>query len=215
MSCSEVLQSVRDQLCCSGLSSEVEPLPSERAGLRGSNLQDSGVELLRDLLESPLCRLQTLSLESCSLTEISCASLASGLKSNPSHLRELDLSGNALKDSGVELLRDLLESPLCRLQTLRLEFCSLSEISCAALASALKSNPSHLRDLDLRNNNLQDSGVQLLRDLLESPLCRLQTLGANYKMIPAKIQKNWDSDVEQEVETDRKAPVSVSAEHTT
>ncbi|KAI4878376.1 hypothetical protein NFI96_005410 [Prochilodus magdalenae] len=50
------------------------------------------------------------------------------------------------------------------------------EEGCAALASALKSNPTHLRELDLSLNNPGESGVKLLSDLLKDPHCKLEKL---------------------------------------
>ncbi|XP_038565828.1 NACHT, LRR and PYD domains-containing protein 3-like [Micropterus salmoides] len=162
---------------CASLASALKSNPSHLRELQLSNnkLQDSGVKLLCDFLRSPHCRLEALRLWDCT-SEISCASLASALKSNPSHLRELQLSNNKLQDSGVTLLCNFLESSHCRLETLRLWDCSLSESSCTSLASALKFNPSHLKELQLGGNELQDSGVKLLCDFLETLRCELETL---------------------------------------
>ncbi|KAI5086115.1 protein NLRC3-like, partial [Silurus meridionalis] len=58
----------------------------------------------------------------------------------------------------------------------RLRNCGVSDEGCAALASALRSNPSHLRELDLTLNEVGDSGVKFLSAVLENPHCKLEIL---------------------------------------
>uniref|UniRef100_UPI003AADFC94 protein NLRC3-like n=1 Tax=Centroberyx gerrardi TaxID=166262 RepID=UPI003AADFC94 len=119
-------------------------------------------------------------LSDCKLSERSCEALASVLSSQSSSLRELDLSNNDLQDSGVKLLSAGLEDPHCGLETLRLSGCLLTEEGCASLASALSSNPSHLRELDLSYNHPGASGVKLLSAGLEDPHCRLDSLSVDH-----------------------------------
>ncbi|XP_064843296.1 NLR family CARD domain-containing protein 3-like isoform X3 [Oncorhynchus masou masou] len=167
---------------CASLVSALESNPSHLRELDLSNndLKDSGVELLSAGLGNPHCKLETLRLSVCLVTEEGCASLVSALRSNPSHLRELDLSNNDLKDSGVKLLSAGLGNPHCKLETLRLSGCGVTEEGCASLVSALESNPSHLRELDLSYNHPGDSGVRLLSAGLEDPHCRLEKLNVEH-----------------------------------
>ncbi|XP_035854030.1 protein NLRC3-like isoform X1 [Sander lucioperca] len=106
------------------------------------------------------------------LSEIHCSALAYMLQMSEEVLDELDLSQyNTSREGRLRLIPAVRN---CRKAQLR--WCGLSEISCAALVSALKFNPSHLRELDLRLNDLKDSDVKLLCDLNENPDCRLETL---------------------------------------
>ncbi|XP_058616273.1 protein NLRC5-like isoform X2 [Onychostoma macrolepis] len=162
----------------SAVTSALKSNPSHlrELNLSGNKLGDSGVKNLSDLLMNPQFKLEKLVLFGCSITEKQCLILTSVLKSNPSHLRELDLSGNKLGDSGVKNLSDLLMNPQFKLEKLVLWRCSITEKQCLILTSALKSNPSHLRELDLSVNQIKNTGVNHLCDVLKDSHCNLERL---------------------------------------
>uniref|UniRef100_A0A3B3UR97 Stonustoxin subunit beta-like n=1 Tax=Poecilia latipinna TaxID=48699 RepID=A0A3B3UR97_9TELE len=74
---------------------------------------------LNVLIFSSCDELCVCSLSGCLVSEEGCASLASALTFNPSHLKELDLSYNHPGDSGVKLLSAGLKDPDWRLEALR------------------------------------------------------------------------------------------------
>uniref|UniRef100_A0A8C1SXV0 NACHT, LRR and PYD domains-containing protein 3-like n=1 Tax=Cyprinus carpio TaxID=7962 RepID=A0A8C1SXV0_CYPCA len=163
-------------LCCESLSLSLQSSNSLRElDLSNNDLQDSGVKLLSDGLKSSHCQLNTLRVTGCNLSDQCCKSLSSSLQSSNS-LRELDLSNNDLQDSGMKILSDGLKSSHCHLNILRLSGCMVTEKGCCFLASALSSNPSHLRELDLSYNHPRQSLVKLLSD----PNYRLDKLNVDH-----------------------------------
>uniref|UniRef100_W5KHH8 NACHT LRR and PYD domain-containing protein n=1 Tax=Astyanax mexicanus TaxID=7994 RepID=W5KHH8_ASTMX len=148
-----------------------------------------------------ICLFLFFRLAACNLGVKTCENLESVLNLENSSLKELDLSSNDLQDSGVELLSAGLKSSHCKLQILRSVFQVItdqnnkqdnkwkhnylkklnytegcSRLTCEKLESVLNLENSSLKELDLSNNDLQDSGVELLSAGLKSSHCKLQIL---------------------------------------
>ncbi|XP_052421338.1 NACHT, LRR and PYD domains-containing protein 12-like [Carassius gibelio] len=105
---------------CSALTSALRSNPSHlrQLDLSGNKIRDSGVKRLCAGLEDPHCKLEKLWLSDCGVTDEGCSALTSALRSNPSHLRELGLSWNKLRQSEVKLLSDLKDDPRYKLERL-------------------------------------------------------------------------------------------------
>uniref|UniRef100_A0A8B9HHM0 SPRY-associated domain-containing protein n=1 Tax=Astyanax mexicanus TaxID=7994 RepID=A0A8B9HHM0_ASTMX len=74
----------------------------------------------------------------------------------------------------------------CAFSFCRLVSCNLGEKTCGSLGLVLKLENSSLKELDLSNNDLQDSGVELLSAGLKSSHCKLQILRLSGCMVTEK-----------------------------
>ncbi|XP_049923691.1 NACHT, LRR and PYD domains-containing protein 12-like isoform X2 [Epinephelus moara] len=97
------------------------------------------------------------------------------LLSSEEELDVFDLKKYSASEEGLLRLLPVVKAS----STSLLNGCKLTERSCEALASVLSSRSSNLKELDLSNNDLEDSGAELLAVALQSPHCRLETLRLN------------------------------------
>ncbi|XP_071777201.2 NACHT, LRR and PYD domains-containing protein 12-like [Centroberyx gerrardi] len=141
--------------------------------LSGNEIGDDGLLHLANGVKYQGCHLETLKLSQCNIKEKGCRSLASALQNNSHHLEVLDLSINAIGDEGaIELFKKVDISNLTKLE---MYHCNLTALSCESICTALKSESSSLVDLNLSNNDLKDSGFELICKGMYA-WCRLEKL---------------------------------------
>ncbi|XP_049923692.1 NLR family CARD domain-containing protein 3-like isoform X3 [Epinephelus moara] len=94
------------------------------------------------------------------------------LLSSEEELDVFDLKKYSASEEGLLRLLPVVKAS----STSLLNGCKLTERSCEALASVLSSPSNNLKELDLSNNDLEVSGVELLAGGLQNPHCGLKTL---------------------------------------
>ncbi|XP_059819166.1 NACHT, LRR and PYD domains-containing protein 3-like [Hypanus sabinus] len=164
--------------------------------MNGSNLGDTGVKILAQVIRSQEGKLQNLELERNNLTHKCCEALAFIL-SNNSMLRNVNLCDNHLGDKGICLLSTVLKQPQCRIQKLNLSNNNLSDGSWEELVPVLLINQT-LQELNVSNNRVGEAGLKILSAALKDSRCKLQKLGLtsnslsqkNYKELASAIRIN-------------------------
>uniref|UniRef100_I3KS54 NACHT domain-containing protein n=1 Tax=Oreochromis niloticus TaxID=8128 RepID=I3KS54_ORENI len=166
---------------CETLSTVIstQSLNLKELDVSNNDLQDSGVQLLSAGLESHHCVLQTLRSGLHSFLILGTFTVL--YKGTICYLFHF-LICVIFKYLLPSFVRKFLASEKNNRLNFRLSGCQVTEQGCAALASALSSNPSHLRELDLSYNHPGDQGVTLLSLGLKDRQCQLETLRYEQKI---------------------------------
>ncbi|XP_072564240.1 protein NLRC3-like [Paramormyrops kingsleyae] len=124
------------------------------------------------LIEEVQRYLSSGSLSAADLSPAQWSALAFVLLMSDKELDVFDLKKYIRSDEGLQRLLPVIKKSRRAL----LDSCRLTETCCEVLASALRSNCSQLKELNLSDNDLQDSGVKLLSAGLRDSHCTLEIL---------------------------------------
>ena len=173
--CLRALDLESDEINTRGVSTLCEVLDNElcpeltQLNLRFNGILDEGVKVLCSaLIEHKLFTLTQLYLNYCSLSDECIPSLCDLLTDERCNLTILSLSGN--RDVGNEGLRMLCESALrkehCKLKTLSLLSCSITDQCIPDLRNTLQDEHCEVKELSVSTKKFTQKGI---KDLLEIP----------------------------------------------
>ncbi|XP_051747434.1 NACHT, LRR and PYD domains-containing protein 12-like isoform X2 [Ctenopharyngodon idella] len=157
-------------------------IQEEKSVERTFNLFHCLSELKDNFVEEIQKNLQTGNLSAQKLSSAQWSGLAFMLLMSEETQEMFELQKYRRSDEAVMRLLPVIKNTRRAL----LHSCDLTALSCESLSSALQSSNSVLRELDLSNNDLQDSGVKLLSDGLKSPNCHLEILRLSGCMVTEK-----------------------------
>ncbi|XDV28554.1 hypothetical protein PO909_031819 [Leuciscus waleckii] len=143
--------------------------------LRGNDPGQSGVKELYDLLKDERCTLKTMRFLKSDAAQEACECLTKVLGKSPLLLTELHLSEDKLGDLDGEKLSALLMDSHSKVEKIKLNNSEQTEKSCSVLATVLSSK-TILKELNLINSRLLDSGVKEICEGLKNPVCELKIL---------------------------------------
>ncbi|XP_067260590.1 NLR family CARD domain-containing protein 3-like isoform X2 [Chanodichthys erythropterus] len=123
------------------------------------------------------------------LSPAHCSTITYILQMSKEVLDELNLMKYKTTDEG----RRRLIPAVINCRKAKLQFCRLTGQCCESLSSALQSSNCVLKELDLSDNDLYNSGVKLLSDGLKSPNCQLQILSLSDCKLTAECCESLSS----------------------
>ena len=135
--------------------------------------------LFKDVLTSEFCKLTQLDLGDCDLTYQCMPDLFKALKDERCQLTSLSLKSNEISDEAASMLfKDVLTSEFCKLTHLDLGRCHLTGQCMPDLSKALKDERCRLTSLTLDGCEMSEKDlVTLFEDVLITDHCKLAVLG--------------------------------------
>ena len=162
------LYEVLDNECC-----------TELKQLQLSSIEEHDVGVLCDTLIKGPSKLTMLDLSWCFLTDQDIPTIVKFLKDERCQLTSLSLRGNKISQEGASMLfKDALTSKLCKVTKLDLTECGLTGQCRPDLFKALKDERCRLTSLTLDTCEMSENTVvTLFEDVLISEHCKLDALG--------------------------------------
>ena len=170
-------------LTCRGMPSFCKALQDERCqltilSLSGYEINDEGLRILcEEALTKKHCKLTSLDLYQCSLSNDCIPSLIKALLNKDCKLISLSLDNNPIGDKGAAMLfKDALSKKSCILTELSLQHCLLTDLCVPSLCMTLRDEECALKRLKLTGNKFTENSKTWVCNQINHESCKARSL---------------------------------------